>query len=168
MFAAKDRPPQHGADSSRPFTLAAPTRTSGNLHHLQNTRPLFSYSYKMLLPQLPCFHIHVVCPGGVPPPFYVPHFQLLANCPSAAAAHTPSAPPWEWAILNRPARGRAEGTGERSRAAGSHKIVSVSSCAQALAGWAALLRPAPSPSVLYCEMSCKQRTVTPGETHESP
>ena len=35
--------------------------------HLQNTRPLFSYSYKMLLPQLPCFDIHVVCPGVYPP-----------------------------------------------------------------------------------------------------
>ncbi len=65
MLAAKDRPPQDAAVSSRPLTLAAPARITSNLHqYLQNTRPLFSYSYKMLLPQLPCFDIHVVCPGG--------------------------------------------------------------------------------------------------------
>jgi hypothetical protein len=38
---------------------------SGNLRqHLQNTRPLFSYSCRLLLPQLPCFEIHARCPGG--------------------------------------------------------------------------------------------------------
>jgi hypothetical protein len=29
-------------------------------------RPLFSYSYELLVPQLPCFHNHPHWPGGVP------------------------------------------------------------------------------------------------------
>jgi hypothetical protein len=65
MFAAKDRPLQDSAVSSRPATFAAPARISSNLcQPLQNTRPLFSYSYRILLPQLPCFEIHAGCPGG--------------------------------------------------------------------------------------------------------
>jgi hypothetical protein len=65
MFAAKDRPLQDSAVSFRPVTFTAPARISSNpRQHLQNARPLFSYSYGLLLPQLPCFEIHARCPGG--------------------------------------------------------------------------------------------------------
>src|SRR5260370_5381343 len=33
--------------------------------HLQFVCPLFSYSYELLFPQLPSFHNHPHCPGGV-------------------------------------------------------------------------------------------------------
>jgi hypothetical protein len=33
---------------------------------VENTRPLFSYSYELLFPQASCFDIHTNCPGGVP------------------------------------------------------------------------------------------------------
>jgi hypothetical protein len=39
MFAAKDRPPHDAAASSRPVTLATPTRTGGNLRQESRIRP---------------------------------------------------------------------------------------------------------------------------------
>jgi hypothetical protein len=67
MFAAQDRALQDAAVSSRTAAFAAPARISSNpRQHVQNARPLFSYSYKTLLPQLPCFEIDAKPPGVYP------------------------------------------------------------------------------------------------------
>jgi hypothetical protein len=44
----------------------------------QIRRPLFSYSYKLLFPQLPCFDIHANCPGGTPLP--PPQRTTIPDC----------------------------------------------------------------------------------------
>jgi len=61
MFAAKDRPPQNAAVSSRPVTFAAAARIGGNLRQESQTRPcVFSrlrtlFSAQVL--QAPYFHL---------------------------------------------------------------------------------------------------------------
>src|SRR5579862_4699327 len=60
MFAAKGRPPQDAAVSSRPGTLACPARTSGNLRQESQKRPFVFSDLRTLPPaqkfQRPYFH----------------------------------------------------------------------------------------------------------------
>jgi len=83
MFAAKDRPPQDSAVSSRPVTFAAPARISSSLRqHLQNARPLFSYRCKTLLPEPPCFDIDTKPPGGGGTLTSVTRARFIRSCAS--------------------------------------------------------------------------------------
>src|ERR1700723_1983078 len=60
MFAAKDRPPQDAAFSSRAFTLAAPAPISSNLRQESQVPPRIFNGLRTLLPaqdfQHPYFH----------------------------------------------------------------------------------------------------------------
>jgi hypothetical protein len=50
MFAAKDRPPQDAAESSRPVTVAAPARINRNLCQESQMSPFFFSRLRALLP----------------------------------------------------------------------------------------------------------------------
>src|SRR5579863_9201481 len=58
-------PPRVSAHSQRdshiPNTLS---KVSTPVAKARKIRPLFSYSYRLLFPQLPCFDIHLSCLGG--------------------------------------------------------------------------------------------------------
>jgi hypothetical protein len=48
----------------RPTLSNTSSKVSTPVTKTQKNRPLFSYSCSLLLPQLPCFEIHLVCRGG--------------------------------------------------------------------------------------------------------
>jgi hypothetical protein len=86
-IAGRVQPILVGPRSSSPSRAAQP-KTSVRItrHIVQINRPLFSYSYRLLLPQPICFDIHVVCPGSVPPTRKVPCNQELAKRSSTHAS----------------------------------------------------------------------------------
>jgi hypothetical protein len=52
----------------------------------KDTRPLFSYSYRLLLPQAICFYIHTDCPGGDPPSrSFADHRNISTVCSADCA-----------------------------------------------------------------------------------